>query len=303
MKALLLIICVFSFASGASAQNWCHQGAKWSYNGSSMGGSEIDVYTYSKDTMVSNHICHQLSLIEYSDDYYAHFRLDTATMPPLYTYADADTIYFFQYNTGKWQAEYHWGANVGDTLIIPNSNFNGLAGDTVVHGVVDSAGIMVIDTNHLRYYTFHLIDSCQIGISFYGKVIERIGVINNDIIPSWLCATDGTYYGLCSYQDDSFALYPSGGCPSLPNGINEVNEVTFKIQPNPAQSDIMISIDKSISGALLSISDIDGRRILDKTLNETNNKVNVSDLANGMYMVTISQNRQQTGNRKLVIAR
>ena len=302
MKALLLLICVFSFSSGASAQNWCHQGAKWSYNGSSMGGSEIDVYTYSKDTMVSNRPCHQLSLIVYGDDYYAHYHLDTATMPPLYTYADADTIYFFQYNTGKWQAEYHWGANVGDTLIIPNSNFNGIAGDTVVHGVVDSTGVVLIDTNHLRYYTFHLIDSCQIGISFHGKVIERIGVIDNDIVPSWLCATDGTYYGLCSYQDDSFALYPSGGCPSLPNGINEVNEVTFKIQPNPARDEVMISLDNTQHETLLSISDMEGKQVLTIPLLNASNKISISNLANGIYLVIITQNSQRT-TQKLVVAR
>ena len=93
------------------------------------------------------------------------------------------------------------------------------------------------------------------------------------------------------------------GCLNLPSGIKDIESTAFHLYPNPAQDEIMISIDGSLIGVSLSISDINGRNILSRQLNSADNKMSVSELANGIYLLTISQNGQQAVSRKLVITR
>lgn len=303
MKTIFLFILLCICGITTQAQDWCHQGSKWQYYGYSLGANDIAAYVYVKDTTLNSYLCHQLSFTDYVATYVTgnHYNYDTTQKKYFYTYSAADTTYFYFANFNKWLPVYFWAAQVGDTLLIPNLAFYGASDSAMNKVVVDSAGISLIDTNHLRYYSFHLLDSC--GYQFQGKAVERLGMMDNDIVPFWHCITDDHYYSLCSYQDDSFAVYPSGGCPSLPTSINEINAVSFKVQPNPAQDEITISIDGSLTGAILSISNIDGRNIHNTQLISTDNKISVSDLANGLYILTISQNRQQAISRKLLIAR
>jgi|GEM_PF-5701804 len=307
MKTIFLSVLLCISYNAIDAQDWCHQGSVWNYSWSSLGGPGEDIYTYTKDTVVYSRPCHQLAHTQISDLYQGNnqYALDTAAQLPLYTYANADTTYFYYYIFSEWLPTYFMNAQVGDTLLIPNYAFI-TNSDTSVLAIVDSADNVLIDTNHLRYYTFHIIDSCPLGMLYQqGKatVVERLGMISNDMVPFWHCTTDDTYYGLCSYQDSSFVITPSIGCPSLPTGINEIKPISFRCQPNPAQDEVTISIDGSMIRASLSISDIDGRNILDTQLTNIDNKIQVSDLANGIYLLTISQNERQAASRKLVIAR
>lgn len=299
MKTTLFTFLFFFVISSISAQNWCQQGSKWNYYGSSLGGSEMDNYTYTKDTIVETHSCHQLSVVDYVSIWGA--RPDTFSGTFLYTFSDADTIYFFNPTRNKWQAAYYWGAQTGDTLTFLNSGFYGSADDTVVHAVVDSSGIIVIDNTNLRYYSFHLVDSCNLQYTYPGTIVERLGIVNNSIVPAYVCSTDFTYYTLCAYQDDSFALHPTTGCPALPTGIHETRPVAFSILPNPAQDDIEINTGQEMTGAKLVISSIDGREIQSEFIDNSQKKVNVSGLVSGLYLVAIYQSGTRFATQKLVI--
>src|SRR5205085_672708 len=110
-------------------------------------------------------------------------------------------------------------------------------------------GIMQIDSYQLRYYVFHLTDSCFGTTFFSGKAVERIGMIDNDLIPFWDCGTDGDYYNFRCYRDDSFNLYPSGiDCNYLPTGLSEIRNPNseIRISPNPATTTLTLQSEKTL---------------------------------------------------------
>ena len=211
MKPILLIVLLGLFSTTISAQDWCHQGAKWHYYWVSLGGPGLDVYTYTGDTVVVGRPCHQLSFIKYTDAYLGNnnYRIDTTAQLPLYTYATNDTTYFYYAMFSEWLPVYFINAHAGDTLVIPNYAFH-TNSDSIVHAVVDSAGITVIDTNHLRYYSFHVTDSCILGMTFSGKVIERLGMVDNAMVPFYHCRTDGTGPTQRSFLPLCIILYKNG---------------------------------------------------------------------------------------------
>lgn len=297
MKPILLCLSLCLIANVTFAQNWCHPGSKWSYYIESFGGPAIEIYSYVKDTAINGQSCHQLSITSYASSLGA--RPDTFAGVHMYTFSDVDTIYFFLLNKNKWQATYHWGARAGDTVLMPNAGGLGGSGDTVVHAFVDSAGLMTINGAALRYYSFHLLDSCRLQYAFPGTIVERLGILDNSLIPNYICATDFTYYSLCSYQDDSFALYPSGGCPALPTAIREVSLPSFSCLPNPANDEISIVSD--MLSPVVSISNINGQEVLSQEMTESDQRIKVGALPDGLYLISISQDGLRSAPQRLLI--
>lgn len=220
MRRLLLSFLLIPAPYAIHAQDWCHAGAVWHYHAVAMGGEGIERYTYTKDTIVGDIACHQLAHWEISDAYLGdhHYRIDSAVQSPLYTYSSNDTVYFLRDFFAKWLPVYYFNAKAGDTISIPDYPMHANS-DSLVHALVDSTGSMLINSHQLRYYTFHIIEIFGRDLPFHGKVIERLGMADNDMMPFWSCGTDTPGYSLCSYRDDSFTVFPAAACPSLPAGI------------------------------------------------------------------------------------
>jgi hypothetical protein len=93
-------------------------------------------------------------------------------------------------------------------------------------------------------------------------------------------------------QIEDFSLPPTND-PSLANcsslSIDEVSiEDTIKIYPNPANDQLFISTTISFDDVLVSLIDINGRVVLNKTLNLSNkNSINITQLESGVYIVNI----------------
>jgi hypothetical protein len=308
MKPIFTLLFLSTFFISAQAQDWVHQGSKWDYSWVSSGGPGYDEYIYTNDVVVAGHNCHKISWTDYSSNYSTdiyggngHYINDTLIGPSIYTYSNSDTTFFY-YPGLLWQGVYFFGAHIGDTIAIPSSS-TGLAYDTFSKALVDGTGIMLVDSAQLRFYTFHLIDSCPLaGHLFTGMAVERLGMMYNTMLPEWTCATDDYYYSFCSYQDDSFAVYqPDSTCRSLPTAIAEIPQTHFHCQPNPAQDEIQITFDENLSGAKLSIISIDGKEVLNQSLEKTENQISVSSLANGFYELTVTQYGNRFAMQKLII--
>ena len=304
MKTLLLLLFFALSSNLLSAQDWCHHGAKWHYSWGTLLGGGYDEYAYTSDTIVQGKLCHQLSMIRYSALFHgAGYMYDTVRKPSIYTYAVSDTIYFFYRTPGIWLPTYFFGVNVGDAIIIPDA----VDGSTVNHAQVDSVGIMLLDTNHLRFYSFHITDQCSMTGYPSCMVVERIGVFNyNDLVPYWHCTSDDIYHSFCSYQDDSFAAYHANmNCDVLMGtntSIYPMEMEIFSIFPNPAHGEIQIISNKEISDVILSISDISGRKVLRTELTESDKRINISALSEGLYILSISHSGKQTEIKKLIVS-
>ncbi len=91
-------------------------------------------------------------------------------------------------------------------------------------------------------------------------------------IANWLAIDD-----TLSYQDSCYAA-----CAN-PIGINELQQPTLSIYPNPTSSELTIETEESITK--IEIIDITGKTI--KTITPSLNRINVTELPEGVYFIRI----------------
>ena len=113
------------------------------------------------------------------------------------------------------------------------------------------------------------------------------------------------HYGLQnlvnSYSNDSLIIHDATITNlifqfDVHSSINEFNQTTatWKIQPNPAQSNITLSDTNTFNGKI-EILNLLGEIVLRETLFENNNpSINVEQLKNGVYFIRYYDNETKT---------
>ncbi len=102
------------------------------------------------------------------------------------------------------------------------------------------------------------------------------GTINNMVASNWIAG------GTC------------GATLSVPT--NTFNS-TLNVYPNPSNRIFNIAID---TDATINITDILGKQILNKTIQSGNSQLDLSDLANGIYLMRITNESNQTKTIKII---
>ena len=95
-------------------------------------------------------------------------------------------------------------------------------------------------------------------------------------------------YGCSDFSDEVF----------LPEvGLQEFNEHSFTIYPNPAHTSISLNISQLNSKTLLSINDVLGQElnkvILDSQSSNVNYSLDISEWPNGIYFINLENNSKQ----------
>jgi len=91
---------------------------------------------------------------------------------------------------------------------------------------------------------------------------------------------------------DNFVTRISATDTLLQNDTFDLATTNFSVFPNPANDFVTISNADNISVNAISITDLNGRVVKQNTYsNVTNVQVNVSDLASGVYMMSISSDK------------
>jgi hypothetical protein len=300
MKTILLALFFTVFLFSAQAQDWCHSGAQWHYSFSFFGQLNYYIeYKLTGDTVVQGKPCHVIGAVKYSGRR-ANPVIDS--LPDLYTYATTDTIFFYFPALHDWRPLCSFAMQVGDTFTIPNTQKYPSGTDTFIHARVDSVGTFMVDTHHLRFYTFHLVqNSCTYLAPSYSIARERLGM-QIDMMPYWHCVTDDDYGGLCSYQDDSFNLYkPYPDCDLLPTGIEELAASVWQVSPLPAHSYIHLQTPQSDVDATVTLTDISGREVRRYALFEKEVNIPISHLDQGLYLLHISEPGHMPLTQKVLI--
>jgi hypothetical protein len=94
-----------------------------------------------------------------------------------------------------------------------------------------------------------------------------------------------------SGYNDAFLLKFNG----ISLGINEtVNEKSFTVYPNPAQSLVNVKADAKLIGTVFTIYDNTGKVVLSGTINSENISVDLGNLAAGIYLFNVGENVKQT---------
>ncbi len=82
-------------------------------------------------------------------------------------------------------------------------------------------------------------------------------------------------------------------------GISATESFAFGIYPNPASTQVAVATDGG--NFSLSVFNTAGQKVLTTPISETNNVIDVSRLARGLYMVELSDRAGQKAYRKLIV--
>ncbi|THD31473.1 T9SS type A sorting domain-containing protein [uncultured Flavobacterium sp.] len=98
-------------------------------------------------------------------------------------------------------------------------------------------------------------------------------------------AGETIYIRVWEYVNNEFAQFSiSAWSPTL--GTTAFNNVDFKAYPNPVKDMLNVSYNQNISN--VKIFNLLGQNMASKTINDTNGKIDMSDLPSGTYLVKIT---------------
>ncbi|MBW6484180.1 MAG: T9SS type A sorting domain-containing protein [Vicingaceae bacterium] len=82
-----------------------------------------------------------------------------------------------------------------------------------------------------------------------------------------------------------------------------VTKSEVNLFPNPTNDNLTISHNLETKNGVvyLEIMDVMGRILINKTINNTNNQIDVKQLSSGLYFFTVSQNGNVVESGKLVV--
>ncbi|MES2619496.1 MAG: PKD domain-containing protein [Bacteroidota bacterium] len=115
-----------------------------------------------------------------------------------------------------------------------------------------------------------------------------------------------------TYCDSSFYVFKTEA--GLMSQLNILNPATgihqsaidipqFGIHPNPASTNVTISIDESMLGSTATVTDVTGRKMAAVQLVTSNLQLATDHFANGVYFVTVSNEEERSFTKKLVVSK
>jgi len=303
MKTLLVLFATLTVLLVQSQTSVYHpfpdSNACWNVNMSQgmcfMGGfiSEDYSLTISGDTVINSQTYHKLTTPfvqatitggctqQNFAGYQGAFRQDIA----------GRKVYFVPPTLSTEQLLFDFTMEIGDTVKGYLAAFNSPA-DTVV----ETDSVLIGADYRKRWLTNPCYDI---------YLIEGIGSTFGLLKPSPGCATDMDYYSLTCFSQDGQTLYPEPSVEcQLITSINNIDPISDAVQiyPNPSNGSITIGFDKPETIKELRLTDMTGKIILQKQLNNQP-KVNIDKLPGGTYLLTIVDRKNSISTRIIVSSR
>lgn len=248
-KEFYFLLLIILSSTISFSQNWSPQGAVWTYNFYSSSGFGFEKVAYEKDTLLNSQLCKKLNVKRVVPFFpfgplFPPTGIDTVYLPAIFTYSQSDTVFFFYKQS--FLPTYFFNSQIGDTLQV--FNFLGFdACDTMIQQVVDSSGTMQINNETLRFYVArHINFTSQFLYPERITIIEKIGAVDNYILPHFMCVTDDEEHTLRCYKDDNFNLYQTNSLTDCDFIITSVSAISgadnfsIKVFPNPSTSQLSI---------------------------------------------------------------
>ncbi len=192
----------------------------------------------------------------------------------------------------------------GDTSEVLLYDFDITIGDTVINwfyeftetiNIVSSIDSVEICGEYRK--RFHISDSDNPG-NPHTNIIEGIGAVTgllDGISPffessaSLLCFTNNDCTTVFPHEEDPAPYSPDFNCDFVYVGIEEFENVSFNIYPNPASSILNIKINKSGSDKLfIKIYSLSGQEVVNEfKINNNLISVSINNLPSGIYTLYI----------------
>lgn len=147
------------------------------------------------------------------------------------------------------------------------------------------------------------------SVSFGNGTSFSSPIIAGAIASLWQARPQTTNAELTQIIRESATLYNNPtpqmgyGIPNFETALNallqlgvedQLRDTAFALYPNPIATEVNISFPKDIENAQITLYNILGSKLMQSTISATNNRVDVSDLASGMYLATIQANGKQS---------
>lgn len=134
---------------------------------------------------------------------------------------------------------------------------------------------------------------------------DSLGLACNFSPHSYKLTNQGYTVNIPSFPNYDLGTLEGSPCDTIPdpvNGILSIEKSSFRISPNPARDWINL-VYKSNSDVLFELFDINGKRVVTASLYRyfKNRLIDVSNLATGVYLVTVTQNGKQLWSDKVVV--
>jgi Secretion system C-terminal sorting domain len=290
MKQIILFSSFFlNFNGFASAQNaeFAPVNAYWRYDFTDSGGPGYATLKVVGDTIVNGKTYRNLYL--YANNYlntpqritYTHFGMLDLRNDSVFLISRQNNLRFL----------YSFKQRIGDTIFIQNSTTQQ---QYVVADSVKTENILGRN-RRVVYFTKH----CQRTTAFFKerraiRLVENVGLVE-DIMDwgSFGCGILETrYYTATCYQSGS-AKYPSNAQNCEPiSAVNEAIANKITVSPNPATSDLQFNYPSELQLNKVELLNYLGQTI-SVSASSDKQKVNVSNVPNGIYFLRLSFDNQQ----------
>lgn len=298
MKYILLsLIILISF--NCYAQKWCAPGAEWTIGwGGVWGYSGYNLISYEKDTIFMGQVCKKLIGRGVQFNEITKVATNFNFTSPLFTYAKSDTVFIYYEN--EFKAVYFFNAKVGDTLHFGDIMYC----DPPLKQLVDSTGTTTINNDTLRFYRVKLLNLPWFIADLKWTIVEKLGCLESNFYPGFICAFDVDAYNLCSYRDNDINWHVSWSndtCWAFTT-TKDIFEESLAIGPNPVFNELRITSSFIDNVESVSIIEING--VMLKNLKRSKG-VNLSDidtafLQNGLYILQIQTSNGNNYIRKFI---
>ena len=198
-----------------------------------------------------------------------------------YVYEENGIVYWWNKTLNEFTVLYNLNAEAGDEWQIK-------VGTETITVHVDA-----VDDYDYEGRTYKMLQVSDENDVFSGTIVCGIGHLTS-FFPERLMSKSGNYRveGMRCYWKDGELVFKYGDkdCDEiyieLHNGIEESDNQTFSVYPNPAKG--FITIETEEENAVYEIVNIMGQTVFSGSLNGAK-QVNVSGLSDGMYFIKVGQ--------------
>ncbi len=288
---------------------WCPDGATWVYERNTPWAAIFNVYEYQGDTLIDGFTAKKIRDREVEVVYiapaYTEFYRKQNDTNYLFLRESNDSI--FIYHAGEFKFMYNLSAEIGDEFIVNyfvdyeicEANPEAFIDDTLTLTQKDNYIVsgLILERSYFsglgRWHIGHLFGKIGPSQSIYPSTSPET-CLSNYSFSGLFCYTDnirGTIY----FQDP----FPGRNCDYLMSTTLGLEEsVSFQstpiIYPNPTSSIINISgIDANRMGSYATITDVNGKQILDFEITQQQQQIDCSTLKKGVYFLRIGEENQK----------
>ncbi len=286
MRWITTFLIVLSFSVFSQQTPWTYNQPVWHYAYTNVAESGFIKLVDSGDTILQGKTCMKLNATKHSFFITGPSGGMFETQAPYISgivYNSNDTM--FHWNTDHFNVLYIFNPVVNqEWVVFDNAPFLNCNDSSLVQ--VIASGTETLNNYQFDYYQLSTLVGSGVGVD--SKVYNTIGPLGAYFFPtSRNCDStvipEFDQIHLICFEDDSIAVNPANDICEWHLGIGDNQIETFSYYPNPTAGELFVTAEHEIGD--FTIVDLFGNCVLRSQTNESFLKIDVTFLANGIYLL------------------